>query len=54
MVNGTWVAERWLNGDEIQLRYDLLKAADEGQSGQGLRFRENAKLQKVWLYNYAR
>lgn len=52
-VNNEWVAERWLNGDEIQLRYDLLKALEEGQSGQGLRFSAgNNKLQRVWLFNY--
>jgi regulator of sigma D len=52
IVDGKWMAERWLNGDEIQLRYDLLQAAKDGQSGQGLRFRTDAKLQKVWLFNY--
>jgi beta-galactosidase GanA len=53
MVNGEWVAERWLNGDEIQLRYDLLAARDINQSGQGLRFMgEQPKLQKVWLFQY--
>jgi beta-galactosidase GanA len=52
-VNDEWVAERWLNGDEIQLRYDLLEAQKINQSGQGLRFRgNNSKLQKVWLYEY--
>lgn len=52
-VNNEWVAERWLNGDEIQLRYDLLQALEEGLSGQGLRFGTgNNKLQRVWLYNY--
>jgi beta-galactosidase GanA len=50
-VNGEWVAERWLNGDEIQLRYDLLEAIKTNRSGQGLRFRStNPKLQRVWLY----
>jgi beta-galactosidase GanA len=50
-VNGEWVAERWLNGDEIQLRYDLLEAQKINRSGQGLRFAGAApKLQKVWTY----
>jgi beta-galactosidase GanA len=52
-VNGEWVAERWLNGDEIQLRYDLTEAQKINQSGQGLRFRSrHPKIQKVWLYRY--
>lgn len=33
-----WHELRWLNGDEIQLRYDLLYAVNEGFSGQGLNF----------------
>ena len=52
-VDGEWVAERWLNGDEIQLRYDLLEALKIRQSGQGLRFGSgNNKMQRVWLVNY--
>jgi hypothetical protein len=52
-IDNQWVAERWLNGDEIQLRYDLLEAQKINQSGQGLRFRgNNPKLQRVWLYAY--
>ncbi len=37
-VDGKWVPGRWLNGDQVQLRYDLLPAAEEGFSGQGLNF----------------
>ena len=50
---GNWREGRWLNGDEIQLRYDLLYAVDEGFSGQGLNFGtpEPAFL-KVELFNY--
>ncbi|MDR1381225.1 MAG: DUF5597 domain-containing protein [Tannerella sp.] len=52
-VNGEWVAGRWLNGDEIQLRYDLPEALKINQSGQGLRFRNlYPKIQRVWLYAY--
>ena len=36
--NGEWRAERWLNGDDVQLRYDILNAIDEGFSSQGVRF----------------
>lgn len=51
--DGEWVERRWLNGDEIQLRYDLLYAVDEGFSGQGLNFSsEMPELQKVELFKY--
>jgi len=50
---GQWVEGRWLNGDEIQLRYDLLYAVDEGYSGQGLNFgHAEPSFQKVELFNY--
>jgi hypothetical protein len=52
-INDTWTPTRWLNGDEIQLRYDLLEAQKENQSGQGLRLRGNdPTIQRVWLLNY--
>lgn len=51
--DGEWIEGRWLNGDDIQLRYDLLPAADEGFSGQGLDFDKPApKFIKVELYKY--
>ena len=51
--HGKWVEGRWLNGDEIQLRYDLLYAVDEGFSGQGLNFgKPEPSFQKVELFNY--
>jgi hypothetical protein len=51
--NGEWIEGRWLNGDEIQLRYDLLPAADEGFSGQGLDFsKPSPQFMKVQLYKY--
>lgn len=44
---------RWLNGDEIQLRYDLIPAAEEGFSGQGLNFpTAHPSLQEVELFVY--
>ncbi len=50
---GQWVEGRWLNGDEIQLRYDLLYAVDEGFSGQGLNFgRPEPSFQRVELFSY--
>lgn len=50
---GQWQEGRWLNGDEIQLRYDLLYAVDEGFSGQGLNFgRPEPSFQKVELFTY--
>ena len=50
---GEWVEGRWLNGDEIQLRYDILPAIQEGYSGQGLDFgRPSPEFIKVQLYQY--
>ena len=50
---GRWTEGRWLNGDEIQLRYDLLYAVDEGYSGQGLNFgKAEPSLQRVELFKY--
>ena len=52
-VNGNWTPSRWLNGDDIQLRYDLFEAQKENQSGQGLRLRgDDPLVQRVWLYDY--
>lgn len=51
--DGKWVEGRWLNGDQIQLRYDLLDAVDEGYSGQGINFgRPEPGFVKVELFNY--
>ena len=51
--NGEWVEGRWLNGDQIQLRYDVLYAVDEGYSGQGLNFgTPEPGFIKVQLYKY--
>lgn len=51
--NGEWKEMRWLNGDEIQLRYDLLSAVEEGFSGQGVNFsRQEPGIVKVELFNY--
>ena len=50
---GHWEEGRWLNGDEIQLRYDLLYAVDEGFSGQGLNFgRPEPAFLHVELFRY--
>ncbi len=50
---GRWTEGRWLNGDEIQLRYDLLYAVSEGYSGQGLNFgKAEPSLQRVELFKY--
>ena len=50
---GHWQEGRWLNGDEIQLRYDLLYAVEEGFSGQGLNFaRPEPSFLKVELFRY--
>ena len=51
--DGKWIPGRWLNGDEIQLRYDILPAIEEGYSGQGLDFgRPSPEFIKVKLYQY--
>lgn len=50
---GTWKEGRWLNGDETQLRYDILYAIEEGFSGQGLNFQTpEPKFLKVELFEY--
>lgn len=50
---GNWKELRWLNGDEIQLRYDLLYAVEEGFSGQGLNFgKPEPAFIKAELFNY--
>ena len=50
---GQWKEGRWLNRDEIQLRYDLPYAVDEGFSGQGLNFgRPEPAFLKVELFRY--
>lgn len=52
-AQGEWHEGRWLNGDEIQLRYDLLYAVEEGFSGQGLNFgKPEPQFLKVELFNY--
>lgn len=52
-AQGEWHEGRWLNGDEIQLRYDLLFAVEEGFSGQGLNFgKPEPQFLKVELFNY--
>lgn len=51
--DGKWIEGRWLNGDQIQLRYDVLYAIDEGYSGQGLNFGSpQPGFIKVDLYQY--
>lgn len=52
-VSGRWIAGRRLNGDEVQLRYDLSVAAQSNQSGSGLRFPAGGPtIQRVKLYRY--
>ena len=52
-AQGQWTEGRWLNGDEVQLRYDLLYAVEEGFSGQGLNFgKPEPQFLKVELYKY--
>jgi hypothetical protein len=49
------VTMRRLNGDEVQLRYELSEAAEQKQSGAGLRFVPGAPgVQHVWLYRYGK
>ena len=52
-ADGAWEASRWLNGDDVQLRYDILQSIDEGFSSQGLRFNGTSpQVIKVRLYHY--
>jgi hypothetical protein len=51
--NGIWIPGRLLNGDEVQIRYDLGEAAKERLSGTGLMLKsEKYDIQRVKLYNY--
>ncbi len=51
--NGEFVPGRLLNGDEVQLRYELSDAAAQGQSGAGIRLRADGPfVQRVKLYRY--
>jgi hypothetical protein len=51
--NGQFIPGRLLNGDEVQLRYELSEAAKEGQSGAGIRLLpEGPHVQRVKLYKY--
>lgn len=52
-VDGVWKPGRKMNGDDILLRYDLAAAAENNQSGSGLRFfGPVASVQRVKLYRY--
>jgi Domain of unknown function (DUF5597) len=52
-VDGKWTPGRRLNGDEVQLRYELSEATAVNQSGAGLRFGTGAPtIQRVTLYRY--
>lgn len=51
--NGEWHPLRWLNGDETQLRYDVLSCVEEGMSGTGLNFsRPKPEFLSIELYRY--
>ncbi|MCR4860376.1 MAG: DUF5597 domain-containing protein [Bacteroidales bacterium] len=51
--DGAWEVSRWLNGDDVQLRYDILQSIDEGFSSQGLRFSgASPQVIRVRLYHY--
>lgn len=51
--NGVWTPGRRLNGDEVQLRYDLSVAAAEGLSGSGIRLIAGGPwIQRVTLHKY--
>jgi hypothetical protein len=51
--NGQFVPGRLLNGDEVQLRYELSQAAAENQSGAGIRLvPDGPTVQRVKLYRY--
>lgn len=52
-VEGKWKPGRQMNGDDILLRYDIAAAADDGESGSGLRFfGPSPTVQRVTLYRY--
>jgi hypothetical protein len=41
-----------MNGDDILLRYDMAAAAEDLQSGSGVRFFSAPSIQHVKLYRY--
>jgi hypothetical protein len=50
---GQWVAGRWLNGDDTQLRYDLTALASQNLSGEGVSFPAgDPTIRRVQLYRY--
>ncbi len=52
-INGRWVPGRRLSGDDILLNYKLAEAAENDQSGSGLRFGpDGPTIQRVTLYRY--
>jgi len=52
-VNGKWIPNRKLNGDDILLNYKLDEAAANNQSGSGLMFGpDGPTIQRVRLYRY--
>jgi hypothetical protein len=52
-VNGQWMPGRRLSGDDILLNYKLAEAAENDQSGSGLRFGpDGPTIQRVKLYRY--
>jgi hypothetical protein len=51
--DGHWIPGRLLNGDEVQLRYDLSAAAADKLSGSGIRLNADGPyIQTVDLYRY--
>lgn len=51
--DGEWHPMRWLNGDEIQLRYDYLSCVEDKMSGMGLNFaRPYPEFLSIDLYRY--
>ena len=51
--DGQWRPLRYLDGDEIQLRYDVLGCVEDGVSGQGLNFQSSTpQILDIELYTY--
>ena len=51
-INGSWIAGRVLNGDEVMISYELASQAAKNKTGTGVKFDAAPAIQKVKLYRF--